>query len=102
MRKFFIIISIFFIFLLTIDIAQAWHKYPYRHHYRDFGIYIGPPVIVIAPPIYYRWYYPPYPYHPSYDCRYGYRVWVPGHWEERWTPYGWERVWVPGYWRYNR
>jgi hypothetical protein len=26
---------------------------------------------------------------------------VPGYWEERWSPYGWEKVWVPGYWRYD-
>ena len=60
-----------------------------------FGVFIGPPA-VWGPPAYYRAYPPPYPYY-NYDNR----VWIPGHWENRQTPYGWERAWVPGYWQYR-
>jgi hypothetical protein len=29
---------------------------------------------------------------------------VPGYWDYRRGPYGWERVWIPGHWqwRYDR
>jgi hypothetical protein len=66
-----------------------------------FGIFIGPPPIRIGPPvIIHRGYYPPPYYYPPNDYA-PYRVWIPGHWEERWGAYGWEKVWIPGYWRYN-
>jgi len=63
-----------------------------------------PPVVVAPPPaVYYRGYYPPYAYYygPGYGYDRGYRVWVPGHWEERRVPGGWERFWVPGNWDYR-
>lgn len=85
--------------LLTAGSASAWGGH-HRGHF-GFGFFIGPPVIVAPPPVYYRGYYPPYrSYGPGY-YDYGYRVWVPGYWEEQWTPYGWDRVWIPGYWRYG-
>jgi len=80
------------IFLVT-GSASAWFRPHHRYHHPRVGIFIGPPIIW-APPVHYRSDYPPNSY---YD--YGYRVWAPGYWEERWTPYGWERVWVPGYWQ---
>ena len=99
MRKFLIISIVLITIFLVTGAASAWYR-PHRHHHYGFGVFIGPPVIW-APPLYYR-----YPYYPDYSppygyYNYGYRVWVPGHWEERWTPYGWERVWIPGYWRYD-
>lgn len=61
-----------------------------------FGFFPFPSVVVAPAPVYSYppAYYPPYP-------SYGYRVWVPGHWESRWTDHGWERAWLPGYWRYS-
>jgi hypothetical protein len=57
---------------------------------------------VAPPPVYYRGYYsPPSYYGPDYYYNDPYRVWVPGYWENRWTPYGWERIWIPGYWQYS-
>jgi len=100
MKKISFTLLILITFLLTTTIASARDRYPYHHrHPSRSGIYIGPPGIWISPPVSYRSYYPPYPAYPSYE--YGYRVWVPGYWEERWTPYGWESVWVPGHWRYE-
>jgi hypothetical protein len=90
-----IILAIF----LSSGSAFAW----FRPYYGHFGVFIAPPPIWVAPPpVYYRGYYPP----PSYygqDYYYNdpYRVWVPGYWENRWTPYGWERIWIPGYWQYG-
>jgi hypothetical protein len=90
-----IILAIF----LSSGSAFAW----FRPYYGHFGVFIAPPPIWVAPPpVYYRGYYPP----PSYygqDYYYNdpYRVWVPGYWENRWTPYGWERIWIPGYWQYS-
>ncbi len=100
MKKILFILLILITFLLISGVASARDRYPYhhRHPYRS-EIYISPPAIWIAPPVYYRPYYSPYRDYPP--TPYGYRVWVPGYWEERWTPYGWEKVWVPGYWRYE-
>ena len=68
---------------LSSESAFAW-----RGH---FGIF--PPSLWVGPPaFYYPGYYPPPVYYgPGY---YGspYRVWVPGHWGVRWTPYGRERA----------
>ncbi len=80
------------IFLSSGSTAFAWHG-------GHFGAFIAPPPLLAGPPaLYYRGYYPPY-YGPGY---YGgpSRYWVPGHWENRWTAYGWQRVWAPGYWQY--
>lgn len=51
-------------------------------------VYVSPPPVYYAPPAAYYYYDPP-------------RYWVPGHWERRWTRYGWRYEWVPGYWRYR-
>jgi len=102
MRKSILILLILISFLLMTDIASARDRRSYYHGYsHSQGIYIGPPAVWISPPPYYRTYYPPYQYYPPDYYGYSNRVWVPGYWEERWTPYGWERVWVPGYWRYE-
>jgi hypothetical protein len=76
-------------------LARGWHGH--------FGIFIAPPPLWVGPPpVYYRGYYPPPSYYgPDYYYNGPYRSWVPGHWENRWTPYGWERVWIPGYWQYG-
>jgi hypothetical protein len=103
MRRSILILLILISFLITTDIASARDGRHYYHgpSYRS-GFYISPPVIRIAPPVHYRPYYPSYRIYPPADYyEYGYKVWVPGYWEERWMPYGWERVWVPGYWRYE-
>lgn len=80
--------------------ALAWH----RGH---FGGFIAPPPFWAGPPaVYYRGYYPPPVYYgPGYYSGYYYgpaRVWIPGHWADRWTAYGWQRAWLPGYWQYRR
>jgi hypothetical protein len=65
------------------------------------GLFLPSPVAWPRPPAPVVAYsgYPPYGYYgPGY---YGYRAWVPAHWESRWTPYGWTRVWVRGCWRYR-
>ncbi len=74
--------------------ALAWH----RGHFR---IVLPPPPFWVGPPaVYYPRYYPaPNYYPPGYYAPY--RVWVPGHWEDRWTPSGWQRIWLPGYWEYR-
>jgi hypothetical protein len=95
MKKIIMIGLILLTISLSSGMALAW---PRGH----FGIFVAPPPIWVAPPaFYYRGYYPP----PSYygpDYYEPYRVWVPGHWGEKWTPNGWERVWIPGYWEYRR
>lgn len=81
------------IFLTSGSTAFAWH----RGH---FGIFLPPPPFWVGPPaVYYRGYYPHY-YGPDYYSGPS-RYWVPGHWDSRWTPYGWQRAWVPGYWQYD-
>ena len=97
MKRFLMIGLILLAIFLTSGPALAWYGRSHGH----FGIFITPPPIVIGPPaFYYRGYYPPPSYYPHYYYE-PYRVWVPGHWENEWTPYGWERVWIPGYWRYG-
>ncbi len=76
------------IFLLSGQ-AFAWH----RGH---FGVFVGPPLWVGPPAFYSPGYDPPPVYYSS-----PYRVWMRGHWESRWTPYGWQRAWIPGYWSYR-
>jgi hypothetical protein len=69
--------------------------------YVSMGLFLPSPVAWVRPPAPVVAYpgYSPYGYYgPGY---YGYRAWVPAHWESRWTPYGWTRVWVRGYWRYG-
>ena len=82
--------------LLPNGSAFAW-----RGH-GGFGVFIAPPLLLPPPPFYYRGYYaPPGYYGPDYYYSEPDRVWVPDHWESRWTPYGWQRVWIPGYWQYG-
>jgi hypothetical protein len=84
--------------LITAGIASAsgWHRgYGHGHSHFSFGLFIAPPVYAVPPPMYYRGYSPPYGY--GYYPR-SYRVWVPGYWGWRQSPYGWGRAWVPGYW----
>lgn len=89
MKKLLMIGFILLVTFLAVGTASA-HV---RFHF--FGLFAVPPVVIAPAPVnYYPGYYSPYPY-------YGYRVWVPGHWDWRWTPRGWGRVWIPGYWRYG-
>jgi hypothetical protein len=97
MKKILMIGMVSLIILLAAGPASAWRGHPRGHSH--FGVFFGPPVIYFTPPpVYYRYYYPPDYYDP------GYRVWVPGYWDYRETPYGWERIWIPGHWewRYDR
>ncbi len=96
MKKIIMISLILAATLLSSGQAFAWHG-------GHFGIFIAPPRLWIGPPgSYYPGYYPPPAYYgPGYYYSSPYRVWIPGHWESRWTPYGLQRVWVPGYWRYG-
>ena len=91
MKKTLIILMILVTILLSTGIASA-HGRP---HF-SFRLFL-PPLAIWAPPPPPVFGYPGY-YHPGY---YGNRVWVPGYWEDQWTPYGWRRVWVPGYWSYG-
>jgi hypothetical protein len=84
--------------VLTTGVASAWHS----HSHFGLGLFFAPPVVLPPPPVYFRAHYPPYGYYSPDYYDYGYRVWVPGYWEKRWTPYGWRRSWVPGYWEYRR
>jgi len=92
MKKLIMICLILAAIFLSSGSAFAW-----RGH---FGL-LPPPLWVGPPAFYYPGYYPPPAYYgPGY---YGspYRIWVPGRWEVRWTPYGRERAWIPGYWGYR-
>jgi len=82
-------------FVFTTGIASATGKFGGHGHFRypRSGFSTTTPRFW-GPPVYHRYDYPP----PVYR-HYGPRVWMPGHWTERWTPYGWQRSWVPGYWR---
>jgi hypothetical protein len=97
MKKFIMISVLLLTIFLSSGSALAWH----RGH---FGIFIAPPPVWVGPPgFYYRGYYPqPSYYGPDYYYHEPYRVWVPGHWEGRRTPFGRERTWIPGYWEYRR
>jgi len=90
MKKVLIFSIAFVTILLTMGTASAH----WRTHF-GFGLVLPPPV-VWAPPVV----YPSYPAYGNYGPGYyGHRVWVPGYWENRWTPYGWTRAWISGYWR---
>lgn len=82
------------IFLSSGSTAFAWHR-----GFGHFGVFIAPPPLLAGPPaVYYRGYYPYYGQgYYSGPSRY----WVPGHWENRWTAFGWQRIWAPGYWQEN-
>ena len=97
MKRFIVFSLILLAIFLSSGSAFAWRGYGH------FGVFIAPPPIWVAPPpVYYRGYYsPPSYYGPDYYYNDPYRVWVPGYWENRWTPYGWERIWIPGYWQYG-
>ncbi len=101
MKKLLMITLIILAIFLSSGSASAWYR-PYGG-FGHFGVFIAPPPIWVAPPpIYYRGYYsPPSYYGPDYYYNAPYRGWVPGHWENRRTPYGWERAWIPGYWQYG-
>jgi len=86
--------------ILSSGPALAWHG-------GHFGVFIAPPPFWVGPPaVYSRGYYPwPGYYGPGYYSGYYYgpaRVWIPGHWTDRWTPSGWQRAWIQGYWEYRR
>jgi hypothetical protein len=95
MKKVLISSIVLLTILLSIGPASAWQRH--HSHHSHFRMYIGPPVIWTPPPVYYRYSYPPYDY--FYDR--GYRVWIPGYWDYRWTPYSWRRVWIPGRWEWR-
>ncbi len=88
MKKSLVVAAVFASILLTTGIASASHW--------GFSVVL-PPVGVYAAPA-----APPPAYSPPPYYAPGYRTWVPGHWEDRWTPYGYRRAWVPGFWAYNR
>jgi len=94
MKRLLIVGAILVTLLLTTGAAFAWGGHRGHSHF-GFGLFIAPPVVVAPPPVYHRSYYPPYDYgyYPRSD-----RVWIPGYWGWRQTPYGWEREWIPGYW----
>jgi len=99
MKKLIIIMTLI---LLTVFLSSGVALARGGHFHSHFGIFIAPPPIWIGPPaIIHRGYYPPPSYYPPPNYYEPNRVWVPGHWEERWSPYGWERAWIPGYWQYN-
>ena len=98
MKKFIMISLILLTLFVSSGSALAWRG----HHRGHFGVFFAPPPIWVAPPpVYYRGYYPAPGYYPS-DYYEPYRIWVPSHWQDRWTSHGWERVWIPGYWEYRR
>ena len=99
MKKFIVISLILLTIFLSSGSALAWRGHSHGH----FGVFIAPPPIWVGPPAYYypRYYPPPSYYGPDYYYAPS-RVWIPGHWEDRWAPHGWERVWIPGYWEYRR
>ena len=99
MKKLIIIMTLI---LLTVFLSSGVALARGGHFRGHFGVFIAPPPIWIGPPaIIHRGYYPPPSYYPPPNYYEPNRVWVPGHWEERWSPYGWERAWIPGYWQYN-
>jgi hypothetical protein len=81
--------------LLSSGPAFAWRG----HGHGRFGVFIAPPLLLPPPAVFFRGYYPPPSYYGPGYYNDPYRAWVPGHWDQRWTPYGWQRIWVPGYWR---
>ncbi|MGQ9646355.1 MAG: hypothetical protein ACUVWO_07455 [Thermodesulfobacteriota bacterium] len=103
MKKILILSIASLVLVLSVGPASAWYGHrPYPRSHFHFGVFIGPPVILLPPPPPVRYYYdrsdPPVDYY-EYD-RVD-RVWVPGYWEYRKGPYGWERFWVPGHWEWR-
>ena len=95
MKKIIFISLILLAIFLSNGQAFAWH-------HGHFGVFIGPPFWVGPPAFYSPGYYPPPAYYgPGYYYGSPYRVWIPGHWAARWTPYGRTRAWIPGYWQYR-
>ncbi len=94
MKKGLFISALLLVFLLMTGTASA-------RVFFHFGFFppaiIGPPPVVVAPPPAYY----PYPYGYYGPGYYGYRVWVPGYWDNIWTDHGWEKVWHPGHWEYR-
>ncbi len=106
MRRTFITGLVLVILVVTVVPAFAWYRH--GHHPRShfhFGLIIGPPIVFAPPPPVVRYYYyrpcPPPDYYEEYYYEERDRVWVPGHWEYRETPYGWRRVWIPGHWEWR-
>jgi hypothetical protein len=101
MKKMLLISLVFFITLFGAEVASA-HRWTF-----GFGVHIPPPVIVAPPATVYPYpapplYYGPRSYYPHDRPPYvGYRSWVSGFWDWRWTQYGWQRVWFPGHWKYR-
>jgi len=93
MKKLLILAMVLLVLLLAAGPASAWRGHPRGHSH--FGIFVAPPVFFGPPPLVYPRYYAPQYYDPAY------RVWVPGYWDYRDTPYGWERVWMPGHWEWR-
>ena len=88
--------SILLTIVLSSGLALAWHP-------GHFGSFVAPPPFWAGPPAFYNpGYYPPPGYYaPNYYYAPS-RVWIPGYWENRWTPSGRVRAWIPGYWEYRR
>lgn len=127
MKKFLLIGLLLIVLVATLEPASAWTRHGSGHGYRhgsahgyghgyrhgygyyprgysNFGVFIGPPAIFVPPPLpplryYYYDSYPPDRYYDYYEQ--GDRVWVPGYYEYRRTPYGWQRVWIPGHWEWR-
>ena len=97
MKKILMIAMVSLIILLAAGLASAWCGHPGGHFrgHSHFGVFFGPRVFYVPPPPVYPRYYYPSDYYP------GYRVWVPGYWGYRETPYGWGRVWIPGRWEWR-
>jgi hypothetical protein len=94
MKRVLLVSSVLLVFFLTVGIASA-------RVFFGFGFFppvivAPPPAVVVPPPAYY-----PYPYGYYSPGYYGYRVWVPGYWDNIWTERGWERAWHPGHWEYR-
>jgi len=97
-------IFIFSLVLLALSLA-AGPASAGSSSYFQFGVILGPPFFYFPPPpVYYApppaYYWPPPYYYGGYYPP-SYRVWVPGYWDYRRTPYGWERAWIPGHWEWR-
>jgi len=107
MKKLLIVGLVLLILALTVGPVSAWtrHGHSYGHHPHGrshLGFFIGPPVFFVPPPPPVRYYYyRSYPPEDYYEYNRYDRVWVPGRWEHRKGPYGWERVWIPGHWEWR-
>lgn len=124
MKRFLLIGLVLIVLAVTVEPASTWTRHGSGHGYRhgyghgyghgyrhgyyprgysNFGAFIGPPAIFVPPPppvrFYYYRSYPPGDYNGYYEQ--GDRVWVPGYWEYRETPYGSKKVWIPGHWEWR-